>query len=61
MPRDKYYREAYRTYKLSAASSMKLINYDWDVIRQDKGLGKTTAEAVKRSGLIDDGDVEEGI
>tara|TARA_Y100000592_G_scaffold5496_1_gene7844 strand:- start:6740 stop:7288 length:549 start_codon:yes stop_codon:yes gene_type:complete len=61
IPRDRFYRDAYRTYKLSLASSMKLVNYDWDVIRNQKGFGKTTAEAVKRTGLIDDGDVTEGI
>ena len=49
IPRDRFYKESYRTYKLSAASSMKLVNYDWAAMRKDQGYGKKTAEDIKDS------------
>ncbi len=44
MPRDVYFRNAYRTYKLSTVTSLKLVNYNWGVQRGAGQQGKRTTE-----------------
>ena len=46
MPRDRRFKDSYRTYNLGKASSMKCINYDFDIFKQKHG--KTTPEAVEK-------------
>ncbi len=46
IPRDRRFKESYRTYSLQKASSMKCINYDFDIFKQKHG--KTTPEAVEK-------------
>ncbi len=51
MPRDRYFMNAYRTYKLSSASSMKLVDYSWGIARkegQSRGQ-RMSAEAIKKA------------
>jgi|15BtaG_2_1085339.scaffolds.fasta_scaffold03591_2 hypothetical protein len=49
MPRDKHYKEAYRTYKLSKASSMKVINYNIDSLSKLKIGQKASSEAIRKA------------
>ena len=46
MPRDRRFKEAYRTYSLNKASSMKAINYDYDTFKQTHG--KQSPENVEK-------------
>ena len=46
MPRDRRFKDSYRTYNLGKASSMKGINYDFDIFKQKHG--KQTPEMVEK-------------
>ena len=48
MPRDIYFKNAYRTYLLSKATSMKAVNYNVDVISKLKAGRKSSVEAIKK-------------
>tara|TARA_R100001443_G_scaffold106214_1_gene115534 strand:- start:405 stop:737 length:333 start_codon:yes stop_codon:yes gene_type:complete len=53
MPRDVYFRNAYRTYKLSIIGSLKLVNFDFGISRTSEStkesLGRrVAAETVKK-------------
>lgn len=48
IPRDKHYKEAYRTYKLSKASSMKVVNYNIDSLSKLKIGQKATSETIRK-------------
>jgi hypothetical protein len=46
MPRDIYYKKAWRTYSLSKASSMKVVNYELDVLATK--VGRRSMESLKK-------------
>ena len=46
IPRDRRFKDSYRTYSLQKASSMKCINYDFDIFKQKHG--KQTPEMVEK-------------
>jgi len=46
MPRDRRFKESYRTYSLSKSTSMKCINYDFDIFKQTHG--KQSPESVEK-------------
>ncbi|MBC8427899.1 MAG: hypothetical protein H8D94_00350 [Candidatus Pelagibacter sp.] len=49
MPKDKHYKSAYRTYKLSKASSMKVVNYNIDSLSKLKIGQKATVATIRKS------------
>ena len=48
LKRDKRYRDAYRTYFLNKAATMRVVNYNIDVLSTLRVGRKTTVEAIKR-------------
>ena len=46
--RDVYYKNAYRTYLLSKATAMKVVNYNVDVISKLKAGKKQSVESIKQ-------------